>query len=389
MSGDSFVQVAPDSSGKKIDTAELTVAGQLVERQRIALGDGSLPGNVASIDDLGQLHVADDALNEALSPAAQSYADPNGSASLYDLLDTTSPGFVPLGVAPAGIDATGQRDAANSFPVTLATEQVVDAVVSNAYGSSSAILGANVLSQKGDALNVNAYRSISVQLVTPLGATQVVVFEGSNDGAGWVPINMVDSASTNYSLYSMVMCSGNTVRFFEGPLRHALFRVRVTSITGPGCAAMARLSMAPYVASVWLVSSPSSTSVAANITGINGYTVAPAGASGLVPVAGNVAAGNIPTGYPIGIGGPDANNKMRAARVDQSGAFSVVPDPRVVGVQVNPLLVTQIDQPDGVRDLLAMILIELRNLNAAIQTINSPVMDDASCAAYDPTLFNQ
>ena len=37
--GDGFVQVAPDSTGKKIDNSELTVNALLVERQRIVISD--------------------------------------------------------------------------------------------------------------------------------------------------------------------------------------------------------------------------------------------------------------------------------------------------------------------------------------------------------------
>lgn len=36
---DGYVQVAPDSTGKKIDNSELTVGSNTVERQRVVLGD--------------------------------------------------------------------------------------------------------------------------------------------------------------------------------------------------------------------------------------------------------------------------------------------------------------------------------------------------------------
>ena len=39
-----FVQLAPDGTGKKIDTTELTVAGQTVERQRVHLGGSRATG---------------------------------------------------------------------------------------------------------------------------------------------------------------------------------------------------------------------------------------------------------------------------------------------------------------------------------------------------------
>ncbi len=40
---DAYVQVIPDSTGKKVDTSELTQdSGDVVERQRIAIGDPDL-----------------------------------------------------------------------------------------------------------------------------------------------------------------------------------------------------------------------------------------------------------------------------------------------------------------------------------------------------------
>lgn len=39
MTTDSYIQVPPNSSGSKVDTSELTVNSQTVERQRIVIGD--------------------------------------------------------------------------------------------------------------------------------------------------------------------------------------------------------------------------------------------------------------------------------------------------------------------------------------------------------------
>lgn len=44
------VQVAPDSTGKKIDTSELTVGANTVERQRIVIGDDSSAAGLAPVD---------------------------------------------------------------------------------------------------------------------------------------------------------------------------------------------------------------------------------------------------------------------------------------------------------------------------------------------------
>jgi hypothetical protein len=73
---DGVVQVAPDASGKKIDTSELTRAdASLVERQRVVLGDDSSTsaGGLAETSDkklqvgsleLRMLHSIDDTLKQ-------------------------------------------------------------------------------------------------------------------------------------------------------------------------------------------------------------------------------------------------------------------------------------------------------------------------------------
>lgn len=50
---DGLVQVQPDSSGKKIDTSELTVGANTVERQRVCLADSAAAANIASVAAVG------------------------------------------------------------------------------------------------------------------------------------------------------------------------------------------------------------------------------------------------------------------------------------------------------------------------------------------------
>lgn len=46
---DGIVQVAPDSTGKKVDTSELTVSAQTVERQRVVLADDTAAAGVGKV----------------------------------------------------------------------------------------------------------------------------------------------------------------------------------------------------------------------------------------------------------------------------------------------------------------------------------------------------
>lgn len=48
---DSYVQVQPDSSGKKVDTSELTVNSLTVERQRVVLADDADEAGLAPVVD--------------------------------------------------------------------------------------------------------------------------------------------------------------------------------------------------------------------------------------------------------------------------------------------------------------------------------------------------
>lgn len=53
---DSFVQVAPDSTGKKIDNSQLTQdGGAIVQRQRVSIGDDASVDNHAAVDSAGNL----------------------------------------------------------------------------------------------------------------------------------------------------------------------------------------------------------------------------------------------------------------------------------------------------------------------------------------------
>jgi len=56
---DNYVQIPPNSSGLKIDTSELTVNSQTVERQRIVLADPITSGSLASVSFDGLLAVSD------------------------------------------------------------------------------------------------------------------------------------------------------------------------------------------------------------------------------------------------------------------------------------------------------------------------------------------
>jgi len=68
---DGIVQLAPDSTGKKVDTSEITVGANTVERQRIVISDNTAAANFATVKAASTTPVAaDGALVVTNSPNA-------------------------------------------------------------------------------------------------------------------------------------------------------------------------------------------------------------------------------------------------------------------------------------------------------------------------------
>jgi hypothetical protein len=82
---DGFVQVAPDSTGKKIDNTELTVGANTVERQRVNIADPTSATAIAGVTAGGALKTDASATTQPIS--AGSLPLPTGAA-----LDTTVAG---------------------------------------------------------------------------------------------------------------------------------------------------------------------------------------------------------------------------------------------------------------------------------------------------------
>lgn len=128
---------------------------------------------------------------------------------------------------------------------------------------------------------------------------------------------------------------------------------------------------------------------------INNQPAVSAGATGILAVGGNVAAGSAPTVFPLPMGGIDTSGKTQRILTDTSGriqlANSSVPQDIYNN---NPLSVqdTSIAE-DGSRviDLLTQILLELRIANQQRYEFNFGVAtqnDEPSVYRSDPTMFN-
>jgi len=112
MSGDGTVQVAPDSTGKKVDTSELTVNSQTVERQRVVQADPADPLGLGAVKNSAPAGTEYAPVTRPIAPATLPL--PTGAAKeTGGNLDTLV----------AHTPALGPALKAASSPVTIATDQ--------------------------------------------------------------------------------------------------------------------------------------------------------------------------------------------------------------------------------------------------------------------------
>lgn len=357
-----------------------------VTRELVNPGDASnaaLRVNIVATSTVGQTSL--ESIDEALM--SSDGVQPEDTRTLYDLLDSSHPQFVPLGTAPAGIDTTGRRPEAASFPVTLSDEQVLDLTTPFlGWGAGTWTLGKNCLDALGAAMDVSRFRSIAMQFEAPTGVSATITFEGSNNGTAWIAVAMFDAAATTTAPVTSVAVASATNRFFEGPLKYKFFRARIsTAVAGGVFGASARLSMAPY--------SPV----------VNQVAIA-----GVPAVGGNIAAGTAPTANPVPIGGIDTQvvgttrtitGKTRRLLTDELGNLTIVgPDPRNTGLDMNPVYVKTSplagngEMTDS--DALQSILKELRVTNFYLKELplalasGTAFTDEPGQLVQDPSILN-
>lgn len=117
----------------------------------------------------------------------------------------------------------------------LLTALVSDTFITGAGGQLA--LNQNVvLAVAGSGpLDVTNARSIAIEIVPSAGTVTsgAINFEGSNDGANWVPMLMYDKAAMYNAPVSSYTIAASTPRFFLGNVFFKYFRARIsTAITG-------------------------------------------------------------------------------------------------------------------------------------------------------------
>jgi hypothetical protein len=436
MPNDSFVQLQPDSSGKLCDTSQVTdVNGNVVQRQRVVIADDSMGSQVADLiatppfDNTIALTVRNIPSLLTVAPVAAEdgqslpvdVVGSEGDSLLAQALDENS--GIRLSVGPSLANA-GQQPAAQSLPVALANEHILDKFIQGAPHLGA--LNGNLLSAvdfpQDALLDCLQYRSISFQITTSGALTGgTVTFEASNSGgqtAGeWVSFPVYDMATpTNVPVTSLAMAAG-TSRFFVAPVSFRYFRARITvAITGGPAFAFTRLSMTPFVPfaveaniGAWggtLVTAGAAPSVTGNITQLSGTALVTEGVAGVLSVGGPAAVGVSPgLNNPNVVAGTDFAGLIRRVMTDVLGTVVVggqdFRNSMNEGVNKNPLVVRlpNTDQAnERVEEMLFKLLVTMQSLVfyvrelpiALAQTLNpaTPIYssDEPDAFMSDPTI---
>lgn len=349
-----------------------------------------------------------------------------GEAALTQAMDQAN--GTPINVGFQGFQGPGQQNAANSLPVALANEQVLDKFISGRVWQNVIPVNTNICLDSAavannplQPLDCLQYRSISIQVIQPAAATGgAITFEGSNDTINWTTLPLYSAASNQYGVQSTsygVGTAGGQIVSYEGPLYLRYFRARVsTAFAGtPGAVYVnTRLSMAPYT---------KYTQAAINVTQQNG--------NGLAGGTTMTNAGTLSSAFPaLVVGGSDRSvvrsellgapyNQLssytngpyaRNAYYDLAGAAGVAgPQPFLAEDKTYPVnvrLERTTNGQESVQDMLRQILVELkalsyytRELPMAISSLNqtpspsifgmpSSMADDPENLYNDQTLFD-
>lgn len=340
-----------------------------------------------------------------------------GEAALSQAMDQT--GMTPLNVTFPGVTGAGQQNAANSVPVALANEQVLDKViVGKVFTQTTTFLGANgLLPQEQASINPNGpldcagYRSAYIQVIA--GATVTgFFFEGSNDGVNWVNIPMYSLASSVITETYTFTVSANAIALYAVSITTRYIRMRCSSFTSN--------SQLQFVTTLRMTPMTHAQRNVVNIQQINGSAIT----NTSTPTSYNVY-GNSSPGLPLGgsdksyvrseiIGAPNPtwatyvniSGAMRQASYNIAGS-AAVNGPNAIYAEdkvepVNVRLERSTRSQDSVQDLLQQLLVEVKALSyyvrelpmataAALSTATpssySSMEDDPENFYNDPTLF--
>ena len=264
---DGLIQVAPDSTGKKVDTSELTVGANTVERQRIVLASDSVSTDIAAVT---SVNTDGDAGHISLSTEAYLKAW-NGTG--WDRVRMATTG----GSAIAGYDGSVYRTVKTATDGTLLINGVQDARTAGTITTAASVVGPVSVTNR----NVVTF-SISG---TYAGVTFVI--EASDDGTNWYGLQSINN-STGVAAATWTPGTNGIASYDAAVGGYTSVRVRATA---------------------W-------TSGTANV-GVNAQVFAYDPVVGAI-AQGPAASGTATLGNPVLMGGSDATN-TRSILLDTSG----------------------------------------------------------------------
>lgn len=264
---DGIVQVAPDSTGKKVDTSELTVGANTVERQRIVIADDATAASFAYV---GSVNTDGDAGHISLSAEAYLKAW-NGTG--WDRVRMATTG----GSAIAGYDGATYRTVKTATDGTLLINGVQDARTAGTITSATSVVGPVSVTNR----NVVTFSIAG----TYAGVTFVI--EASDDGTNWYGLQSINNA-TGVAAATWTPGTNASASYDAAVGGYSQVRVRATA---------------------W-------TSGTANV-GVNAQVFAYDPVVGAI-AQGPSASGTATLGNPVLMGGSDATN-TRSILLDTSG----------------------------------------------------------------------
>jgi hypothetical protein len=193
---DSFVQVAPDSTGKMVDTVSMTVGANTVQRQRVSIGDG-VNDNTSTIKAASTAAVATDtslvvAINPNTPISILGLASASTSAGQTGVIEmgwctTANPTYVTAQSYPISLTTAGaKRSDITSFGGTVVTlgSKVSASSMPVVIASDQAVIASNITQMSGSSLSLGSKTSTSsVPVVIASDQAAVKTFSMPNGGS--------------------------------------------------------------------------------------------------------------------------------------------------------------------------------------------------------------
>ena len=164
---DGIVQLAPDSTGKKVDTSEITVGANTVERQRIALADGTTAAGIAVV-------------TNAIPSGASQYGL---VVRPYPFSDGTSQVAIKA-ASTAAVAADPALVVAVSPNNNVTIQGVQDTRVTGTITTAASTVSAS-----------SAQRNVGTVTISGTYAGVTFVIEGSDDGSTFYPIQAINNST--------------------------------------------------------------------------------------------------------------------------------------------------------------------------------------------------